>query len=177
MVGLRRADRGAASVWVLVCSALVLLMGIAVSLRTSAVLARHRAGSAADLAALAAAGAIGLADDVCAQAVPIARANGGVLVGCHAALAGDGRSGTVDVRVSVAVELPGAGSSTATASARAGRLSTANPSTSAASDGLDGKAHLVEESGGPEQRFRFWLRCVWQHESRHDGGRSAPCGR
>lgn len=106
----------------LACSALVLLVGVAVSLRAGAVLARHRAESAADLAALAAAGRIGLADDVCAPAGPIARANGGVLVRCRATLAADGRSGTVDVEVSVAVRLAGVGERQATASARAGRL-------------------------------------------------------
>lgn len=117
-----RTDRGAASVWVLACSTLVLVIGIAVSLRTSAVLARHRAESAADLAALAAAARIGLADDVCAAAAPIARANGAVLVRCRAAPAADGRSGTVDVQVSVEVRLPVVGARLATASARAGRL-------------------------------------------------------
>jgi secretion/DNA translocation related TadE-like protein len=108
--------------WVLACSALVLLVGIAVSLRTSAVLARHRAESAADLAALAAAGRIGFAGDVCAAAAPIARANGGVLVRCRPTIAPDGRSGVVDVVVGVAVDLPGTGERTTTASARAGRL-------------------------------------------------------
>ena len=118
-----RGDRGSASVWVLACSALVLLVAVAVSLRAGAVLARHRAESAADLAALAAAARIGMADDVCAPAGPIARANGGALVRCRARLAPDGRSGSVDVEVSVAVRLPGVGSRRATASARAGRLS------------------------------------------------------
>jgi secretion/DNA translocation related TadE-like protein len=118
-----RDDRGSASVWVLACSALVLLVAVAVSLRAGAVLARHRAESAADLAALAAAGRIGTADDVCEPAGPIARANGGALVRCRTRLAPDGRSGSVDVEVSVAVRLPGIGWRRATASARAGRLS------------------------------------------------------
>jgi len=119
----RRDDRGSASVWVLACSALVLLVAVAVSLRAGAVLARHRAESAADLAALAAAGRIGMADDVCAPASPIARVNGAALVRCRATLAADGRSGSVDVEVSIAVRLPGVGWRRATASARAGRLS------------------------------------------------------
>jgi len=107
---------------VLACSALVLLLGVVVSLRAGAVLARHRAESAADLAALAAAGRIGLADDVCAPAGPIARANGGLLIRCRPTLAADGRSGSVDVEVTVAVRLPGVGEQQAIASARAGRL-------------------------------------------------------
>jgi secretion/DNA translocation related TadE-like protein len=120
--GLGGADDGAASIWVLACSALVLVVGIAVSLRTSAVLARHRAESAADLAALAAAAHIGFAADVCPPASSIARANGAALVRCHAALAPDARSGVVDVEVVVAVNLPGVGARRAVASARAGRM-------------------------------------------------------
>ena len=125
-----RADRGSASVWVLACSVLVLLVGVAVSLRAGAVLARHRAESAADLAALAAAARIGYADDVCAPADPIARANGAGLVRCRAEVAPDGRSGTVDVAVSVAVHVPGVGIRRATATARAGRLAVAGPGSS-----------------------------------------------
>jgi secretion/DNA translocation related TadE-like protein len=110
---------------------LVLVVGIAVSLRTSAVLARHRAESAADLAALAAATRIGYADDVCPPASSIARANGAALVRCHAALAPDGRSGVVDVEVVVAVHLPGVGVRRAVASARAGRMAVVGSSPAA----------------------------------------------
>jgi secretion/DNA translocation related TadE-like protein len=113
---------------VLACSVLVLLVGVAVSLRAGAVLARHRAESAADLAALAAAARIGY--DVCAPADPIARANGAGLVRCRAEVAPDGRSGTVDVAVSVAVHVPGVGIRRATATARAGRLAVAGPGSS-----------------------------------------------
>ena len=117
-----RDQRGSASIWVLACSALVLVVGIAVSLRISAVLARHRAESAADLAALAAAARIGFGGDVCAAAAPIARVNGGALVRCRALLAADGRSGMVDVAVNVVVHLVGVGERRVTATARAGRL-------------------------------------------------------
>jgi secretion/DNA translocation related TadE-like protein len=117
-----RGDRGSASVWVLACSALVLLIGVATSMRTAAVLARHRAESAADFAALAAAGRIGLGGDGCAAAAALAAANGAALVRCLAELGPDGRTGTVDVSVSLAVQLPVLGAERVIATARAGRL-------------------------------------------------------
>lgn len=117
-----RADRGSASVWVLACSALVLLIGVATSMRTAAVLARHRAESAADFAALAAAGRIGVGGDGCAAAAALAAANGATLVRCRANLEPDGRTGTVDVTVSLAVRLPVLGAERVVATARAGRL-------------------------------------------------------
>jgi secretion/DNA translocation related TadE-like protein len=117
-----RADRGSASVWVLACSALVLLIGVATSLRTAAVLARHRAESAADFAALAAADRIGVGNDSCAAAAALAAANGAALVRCRTALGPDGRTGTVDVWVSLAVRLPVLGVERVVATARAGRL-------------------------------------------------------
>jgi secretion/DNA translocation related TadE-like protein len=126
------ADRGSASIWVLACSAVVLLIGVAASLRTSAVLARHRAESAADFSALAAAGQIGLAGDGCELARSIAAANGGQLMRCRIALGDDARSGAVDVTISLSVHLPGLGAQQVTASARAGRLRTSG---SAANDG------------------------------------------
>ncbi len=124
MIRFRRAggDRGSATIWVLACTALVLLVGVAVSLRTSAVLARHRAESAADLAALAAAVRIGYLTDVCGGAAPVAQANGASLVRCSPRVADDGRSGVVDVAVSVRIRLPGLGTRRSIATARAGRL-------------------------------------------------------
>jgi secretion/DNA translocation related TadE-like protein len=116
------ADRGSASIWVLVCSAVVLLVGVAASLRTTAVLARHRAESAADFAALAAAGRIGVAADSCTVARSIAAANGALLVRCRTILAADGRNGTVDVTISVTVHLAGLTAQRVVATARAGRL-------------------------------------------------------
>jgi len=99
---------------------------VALLLRETAVLARHRAETAADLAALAAAGRIGLDPDAatsgCALAARVAAANGAALVSCAADLALDGRSGAVDVAVRVPVRLPILGGGTASASARAGRL-------------------------------------------------------
>jgi secretion/DNA translocation related TadE-like protein len=119
-----RPDRvaGSASIWVLSCAALLLVVATAGVLAADAVLARHRAESAADLAALAAAGRIGLDPDVCPAAAAVAASNGAALRSCSAALAPDGRSGTVTARVSVRVSLPLVGARQVIASARAGRL-------------------------------------------------------
>lgn len=113
--------------WVLSACVLVLLAGSAAVLRTEAVLARHRAESAADLAALAAANRIGVGTDYCAAARRIAAADGAVLDRCRTDLAADGRSGTVMVRVHASVRLPVVGARTVTASARAGRLEAGGP--------------------------------------------------
>lgn len=115
-------SRGSASIWVLACSALVMLCGVVGLLRTTAVLARHRAESAADLAALAAAGQIGVSADVCQAARPVASANGATLMRCQVTLAEDGRSGSVDVEVRMAVHLAAVGDQQVTATARAARL-------------------------------------------------------
>jgi secretion/DNA translocation related TadE-like protein len=122
-IGVRRdRERGSASIWVLTCSALVLLVGIVAAMRASAVLARHRAESATGLAALAAAARIGFGGEVCAAAAPIAAANGAALLDCRADLAPDGLSGTVVVRVRVEVHLAGWAQGRVVASARAGRM-------------------------------------------------------
>ncbi len=102
---------------------------MAVTVRTTAVVARHRAESAADLAALAAAAAIGVADDsaaVCAAAGPIAEANGASLASCTLAINADGRTGSVTIRVTVLAHLPGWGAVHTSATARAGRLPAAS---------------------------------------------------
>jgi secretion/DNA translocation related TadE-like protein len=114
-------DRGSASLWVLACCALVLAVAYAVTVRGSAVLARHRAEAAADLAALAAAGQIGVSDDICPDAAQVAQANGATVQACVSALHPDGRSGTVTVRVRMKVELPLVGAADVVATARAGR--------------------------------------------------------
>ena len=73
-----RRDRGSATIWVLACCALLLVVGRSSALRTAAVLARHRAEGAADLAALAAAGRIGVGGDVLRRGrAGSPRANGG----------------------------------------------------------------------------------------------------
>jgi secretion/DNA translocation related TadE-like protein len=114
-------DRGSASLWVLACCALVLAVTYAVTVRGSAVLARHRAEAAADLAALAAAGQIGVSVDICRDAARVALANGATVQSCVPALDPDGRSGTVTVRVRMEVELPLVGATDTVATARAGR--------------------------------------------------------
>jgi secretion/DNA translocation related TadE-like protein len=118
----RRSERGSASIWVLTCAVIVLLVGVLATLRSGAVLARHRAESAADLAALAAAGRIGLDPDGCAVARSVAAANGASLTRCRLVLDPEGRSGTVDVTITLSVHLPGVGTQRVLATARAGRL-------------------------------------------------------
>jgi secretion/DNA translocation related TadE-like protein len=119
-------DRGSATIWLLTCSTLVLLLALVVAIRAAAALARHEAETAADLAALAAAGRIGYVGDaagICAAAEAIVTANGGLLLACSAALQPDGLAGTVSVRAAVSARLPVVGHVRASASARAARLS------------------------------------------------------
>ena len=114
-------ERGSASLWVVAAIALVLLVaGIAIA-RTQAVLARHRAETAADLSALAGAVGIGTVSDPCALAGRIASSNGARVLTCSARLSPDGRSGTVAVAVSYLSHIPLLGERRVTASARAGR--------------------------------------------------------
>jgi secretion/DNA translocation related TadE-like protein len=118
---MHRPERGSASVWVLACAALVFAVTAIGVFRAGAVLARHRAEAAADLAALAAAGQIGVSGRACPAARRIAAANGARVRSCSAAMSPDGRSGTVRVRVAISVHLPLVGTRNAVASARAGR--------------------------------------------------------
>jgi secretion/DNA translocation related TadE-like protein len=106
---------------VLACAALVMVVAVVVVLRTTAVLARHRAESAADEAALAAATQIGLGGQVCPAAAAIAQANGTRLLSCVADLAPDGRSGAVTVVVGLDVRIAIVGADQIRATARAGR--------------------------------------------------------
>ena len=99
-------DRGSASIWVLACAALVVLIALAFTGWDTATLARHRAEAAADLAALAAAAQIGIGDDPCGAARKIATANGAQLGTCTVAVDATGRSGTVHVVASVIAGLP-----------------------------------------------------------------------
>ena len=115
-------DRGSASIWVLACCGLVAVIAYASVLRTSAVLARHRVETAADFAALAGAGRIGVSTDVCGAAAEIAVVNGARVVECVPTLGADGRSGVVSVRLAMGVRLAVVGTRTVVASARAGRL-------------------------------------------------------
>ena len=117
-----RRDGGAAALWVLACCALLLVVSSVGVMRAAAVLARHRAEAAADLAALAAAGRLGTAQPPCPWAAELARRNGGQLQTCRVQGDDAGRGGTVDVVVAVPVRLPLIGSAQVRASARAGRL-------------------------------------------------------
>lgn len=114
-------DRGSVSVWVLACCGLLIMVGTAGVLRAEAVLGRHRAESAADLAALAGAGQIGVGDDICGAVRTVAAANSAKVASCVPAVAADGRSGTVRVQLTLTVHLPVIGARTVTASALAGR--------------------------------------------------------
>lgn len=106
---------------------LVLTAGTAATLRTVAVLARHRAETAADLAALAAAGGIGVSADPCSAARQVAGRNAAEMQLCRLHLDPSGRSGTVVVRVRVALHLPVVGERQLSAAARAGRVATSHP--------------------------------------------------
>lgn len=103
-------DEGSGTVLVLSLVAVVAVLAMSVGLLGTVVLARHRAESAADLAALAAADLFldpltpapgGAGGDPCRQARIVAEANGARLVECRGDLASA-------VTVRVAVALPGA---------------------------------------------------------------------
>ena len=112
----RTRERGSATVWVLGLSAVMGLVAAAAVLVGAATVARHRATAAADLTALAAAGRAVLgADDACAVAERVARANGAELTGCSV-----GADAVADVTVRVPVHVGRLGVFSATGRARAG---------------------------------------------------------
>jgi secretion/DNA translocation related TadE-like protein len=109
-------ERGSATVWVIALSGVLALVAAAVVLVGAATAARHRAGAAADLAALAAATRAVLGEpDACDLAAHVARANAAALVSCSV-----DDSAVVEVRVDVPVRLGGLGVHVASARARAG---------------------------------------------------------
>ncbi len=123
--GRRPSDVGSASVWVVAGGALVLLVALFAIARGSAVVARERAESTADLAALAAAGGIGVdasTSVMCGRGTAIARANDARVDRCAVTLGADGRTGTVEVTVSVVARLAVVGDARVGATSRAGRL-------------------------------------------------------
>ena len=77
-------DRGSATVWAAGAMALVWLAASVAFAHGAAVTGRHRAETAADLAALAAAVHV-LTGDACTVAAEVAGRNGGVLSGCRIA--------------------------------------------------------------------------------------------
>lgn len=117
---IRSSERGSATLWVVAAITLVLAVATVGIARTQAVLGRHRAESAADLTALAAATGIGVADP-CQLAARVARANRAAMIQCVPRLGPDGRSGTVRVRVGCAMTLPVVGHRRAEATARGSR--------------------------------------------------------
>ncbi len=111
-----RDERGSATVWVLALAAVLGLVTTASVLVGVAVVARHRAASAADLAALAAAGRAVTGDpDACAAAHDVARVNGADLTGCSV-----GSGAVVQVEVAIDVRLGRLGVHEAVGRARAG---------------------------------------------------------
>lgn len=76
-------DRGSATVWAAMATTALIAVFAVVLAMGQAVVARHRAGSAADMAALAAAGhALRGAEAACARAAEVARAQGAQVVRC-----------------------------------------------------------------------------------------------
>ena len=115
-----RGERGSATVWVLGLAGLLADLGAAVVHGGLAEVARHRAGAAADLAALAAAARAVVGDPAaCAEAARIARANTAQLDGCSV-----GAGAVVAVQVRVPVRLGALGVFQAHGRARAGPVPT-----------------------------------------------------
>ncbi|MCZ2836239.1 Rv3654c family TadE-like protein [Modestobacter sp. VKM Ac-2985] len=109
-------ERGSATVWVVALAGLLALLGAATLLVGAAVVARHRATSAADLAALAAAGRAVLGDPAaCTVAQEIAAANSATLDSCQV-----DAGAVVEVHLHVPVRLGPLGVLDAPARARAG---------------------------------------------------------
>lgn len=90
-----RDDRGSASLFAVSCLAVLLLLGAALGVVAAMVRAHRVAQSAADLAALSAASAIGRGDDPCAAGSSTASANGARVTSCAVV----GREVTVRVLV------------------------------------------------------------------------------
>jgi secretion/DNA translocation related TadE-like protein len=108
-------DRGSVTVWVVGFVALVWLAATAATAYGGAVIGRHRAGTAADLTALAAAMHVLDGESAaCSVAADVAGRNGAVLRICRVAGA------DVEVEVARSVDVAGVGMHTAVARARAG---------------------------------------------------------
>lgn len=91
------ADAGSASIWVLAAAVMVLAVGCAAIALAAAISARHRAESAADLAALAGAAVTRAGGDGCREAGRIARANRAQVARCQVA---------ADASITVVVSVP-----------------------------------------------------------------------
>lgn len=90
-----RSERGSATLFAVACISVLLVVGAALGVVAAMVRAHRVAQSAADLAALAAAGAVGTGRDPCAAGSAVAVANDAHLAACAVA----GRDATVTVTV------------------------------------------------------------------------------
>lgn len=90
-----RGERGAATLVVMACIGVLLLLGAALGFVAGMVIAHRQAQGAADLAALAAAEAVATGRDGCAAGAEVAEANDGRLVACVV----DGAVVTLEVAV------------------------------------------------------------------------------
>ncbi len=117
------SDRGSAGLWLVAFAMVVFGAASAVVVEGVALAARHRAGNAADLSALAGAatlidasgaGITSSSDIACRDADRIARANGARLIDCVV------RDGIVEVVVVVTVRVGELSTEAVTAKARAG---------------------------------------------------------
>lgn len=100
-----RGDRGSGALWVLAVSMVAVLAAAGVAVRGLAAVARHRADTAADFAALAAAlHAPDGATTACEKARSVATSNGATLASCR--LAGAVATVTVSTPLAAVGSLP-----------------------------------------------------------------------
>ena len=84
MTGARRSDRGAASILVLACAAVLAAISAVVVLTGLSVAARHHLAAVADASSLAAAAVVDAGPHVaCTEAKRVAARNGASVVGCR----------------------------------------------------------------------------------------------
>jgi len=121
--GREDTQRGSATIWTVGLMALVFAVAMAVVFAGMARVARHRAQSAADLSALAAA-RLAFADPgrSCLRASSLAADNGARITRCSL-----GEGGVADIEVVMEVSLPLKGTVAITSRARAGPVHIADP--------------------------------------------------
>lgn len=78
-----QVDQGSASLFLVACIGVVVLLGLGASFMTATASAHRRAQSGADLAALAGAGTLQRGGDPCAASGRVAAANDAELVSCR----------------------------------------------------------------------------------------------
>lgn len=112
-------ERGSATIWTVALMAVVWAVTMVVVQVGTARVARHRAQSAADLGALAAARwALADPSGTCARAEAITEANGALMRSCSVT------GGVAEISVAIRFTVPLLGPETAVASARAGPVGT-----------------------------------------------------